>query len=219
MNFRLPVFLDVTGKRCVVTGAGYEVAGKVKALIDAGAQTLYINPSAVPEIDHWAAMDLLVWKHRAFEPADLDGCLLVITDHQDSSEIFRLAEERGVLCNSVDDPEHCRFSFGSVHRQGDLNIAISTNGWAPALAVRLRQRLEREIGPEYGALVELLKDARPTITSQITDFGRRRDLWYRIIDSGVLAKLREGRQLEAAEQVRELIKEAIQESTSADPPN
>jgi precorrin-2 dehydrogenase / sirohydrochlorin ferrochelatase len=219
MNFRLPVFLDVTGKRCLVTGAGYEVAGKIKALIDAGAETLYINPSAVPEIDHWAAMDLLVWKRRAFEPADLDGCLLVITDHQDNSEIFRLAEERGILCNSVDDPEHCRFSFGSVYRQGDLNIAISTNGWAPALAVRLRQRLDREIGPEYGALLALLKDARPTITRRISDFARRRDLWYRIIDSSVLVKLREGHQQEAAEQVRELIEAAIHESTSADPAN
>ena len=45
MNFRFPVFLDVTGKRCLVTGEGYEVAGKVKALIDAGAETLYINPT------------------------------------------------------------------------------------------------------------------------------------------------------------------------------
>ncbi len=219
MNFRLPVFLDVTGKRCLVTGAGYEIAGKVKALIDAGAETVYIHPTGVPEIDHWAALDLVAWKRRSFEPADLDGCFLVITGHPDNSEIFRLAEERGILCNSVDDPEHCRFSFGSVHRQGDLNIAISTNGWAPALAVRLRQRLEREIGPEYGVLLELLKEARPIITAQITDFARRRDLWYRIVDSTVLAKLREGHQQAAAEQVRQLIEEAIHESKSSDPAN
>ncbi|MGA7411735.1 MAG: bifunctional precorrin-2 dehydrogenase/sirohydrochlorin ferrochelatase [Bryobacteraceae bacterium] len=219
MNFRFPVFLDVTGKRCLVIGAGYEVAGKVKSLIDAGAETLYINPTAAPEIEHWAAMDLVVWKPRAFEPTDLDGCLLVITDHPDNSEIFRLAEERGILCNSVDDPEHCRFSFGSVHRQGDLNIAISTNGWAPALAVRLRQQLEREIGPEYGALLALLKEARPTITARISDFARRRDLWYRIVDSSVLAKLREGREQAAADQVRQLIEEAIHASTSTDPAN
>ncbi len=219
MNFRLPVFLDVTGKRCLVTGAGYEIASKVKALIDAGAETLYINPTAVPEIDQWSTLDLLAWKRRQFKPADLEGCLLVITDQKDNSEIFRLAEERGILCNSVDDPEHCRFSFGSVHRQGDLNIAISTNGWAPALAVRLRQKLEREVGPEYGALLALLKDARPIITAQIRDFVRRRDLWYRIVDSTVLAKLREGRHREAADQVGQLIDEAIHESTSGDPAN
>lgn len=219
MNFRFPVFLDLTGKRCLVTGAGFEVVGKLKALIDAGAEALYIHPTADPEIDQWAALDLVVWKRRAFEPDDLQGCFLVIAHLEDNSEIFRLAEERGILCNSVDDPEHCRFSFGSVHRQGDLNIAISTNGCAPALAVRLRQRLEREIGPEYGALLALLKEARPAIAAQISDFARRRDLWYRIVDSTVLAKLREGRQQAAAEQVRQLIEEAIQESTSTDPRN
>src|SRR5208283_3378537 len=126
MNFRFPVFLDVTGKRCLVTGEGYDVAGKVKSLIDACAETTYINPNAVPEIEQWVALDLMAWKRRAFEPSDLEGCFLVITDHEDNSRIFRLAEERGILCNSVDNPEHCRFSFGSVHRQGELTVAIST---------------------------------------------------------------------------------------------
>jgi precorrin-2 dehydrogenase / sirohydrochlorin ferrochelatase len=219
MNFRFPVFLDLTGKRCIVTGQGYEVAGKIKALIDAGAEVQYINPTALPEIEQWAALDLVVWKPRAFEPVDLDGCFLVITDLPDNAPIFRLAERRGILCNAVDDPEHCRFSFGSVHRQGDLTVAISTNGWAPALAVRLRQWMEREVGPEYGALLALLKEARPIITKQISDFGRRRDLWYRIVDSTVLAKLREGQPDAAAEQVKQFIDEAIQESHASDPRN
>jgi len=219
MNFRFPVFLDVTGKRCLVTGQGPEVVSKVKALIDAGAETTYINPTAVPEIEQWTTLDLMAWTPRAIEPADLAGCFLIITAHKDNSKIFRLAEERGILCNSVDDPEHCRFSFGSVHRRGDLSIAISTNGWAPALAVRLRQRLESEIGPEYGALLALLKEARPIITRRIGDFARRRDLWYQIVDSTVLAKLREGQERAAAEEMRELIEQAILEATGADPPN
>ncbi len=212
MNFRFPVFLDLASKRCLVIGEGYEVAGKVKALIDSGARTLYINPTAAPEIQQWAALDLLTWKPRDFEQADLDGCFLVIADHLDNAVIFQLAEERGILCNSVDDPEHCRFSFGSVHRQGDLTIAISTNGWAPAVAVRLRQWVEREIGPEYGALLTLLKEARPEITKQITDFGRRRDLWYRIVDSDVLDKLRAGQAHAAATQVKRFISDATHES-------
>jgi precorrin-2 dehydrogenase / sirohydrochlorin ferrochelatase len=214
MNFRFPVFLDLTSKRCLVTGEGYEVAGKVRALIDAGAETLYINPTAATELQQWEALDLLTWRQRHFEPSDLDGCFLVITDHPDNAAIFRLAEERGILCNSVDDPEHCRFSFGSVHRQGDLTIAISTNGWAPAVAVRLRQWVEREIGPEYGALLTLLKEARPEITQQITDFGRRRDLWYRIVDSDVLDKLRAGQADAAAAQVKRFIHDAVHESSS-----
>lgn len=208
MNFRFPAFLDLRGKRCLVAGEGYEVRSKVKALIDAGAQSIYVNPRAVPEIQRFAALNLLEWRKRDFEPADLEGCFLVICDLEDNSEVFRLAEEQRILCNSVDDPEHCRFSFGSLHRSGELTIAISTNGVAPAVAVRLREKFEREIGPEYGALLDLLKQARPRITEGITDFTARRALWYRIVDSEALTLLRDGRTAEAGALVEKLIREA-----------
>ncbi len=209
MNFRFPAFLDLTGKRCLVVGEGHEIPSKVKSLVDTGARTIYVNPRAVPEIEHLAALNLIEWLQRDFVPADLDGCFLVISDLANNSAVFRLAEARQVLCNSVDDPEHCRFTFGSVHRTGDLTIAVSTNGWVPALAVRLREKFERQIGPEYGALLEILKKARPRITSGIGDFGARRALFYRIVDSPALALLREGRQTEAEALIAAFIGEVL----------
>ena len=200
MNFRFPVFLDLTGKRCLVTGEGYEVAGKVQALVDASAEVVYVNPRAEAAIEAMAAAGLIHWERRGFVAADLDGLFLAISDLEDNSEIFRMAEERGILCNCVDDPEHCRFSFGSIHRRGELTIAISTNGWAPAVAVRLKEKLQREIGPEYTDFLELLKKVRPEITGRIKEFGARRELWYRIVDSEVLAMLGRGEK-EAAERV------------------
>src|SRR6478752_5032404 len=137
MNFRYPIFLDLSGKKCLVIGDGHEIAGKVRALVDAAAKVTYVNPRAAPAIEALATAGLISWARRGFEPHDLDDCFLAITDGDNNAEIFRLAEERRVLMNAVDDPEHCRFSFGSVHRQGDLTISISTNGVAPALAVRL----------------------------------------------------------------------------------
>jgi len=209
VNFRYPIFLDVTGKRCLVTGEGYEVAGKVQALADAKANVTYVNPRAEPSIQELASVGAIQWQQREFETGDLSGCFLVITDREDNSEIFRLAEEQKILCNSVDDPEYCRFSFGSLHRQGDLTIAISTNGWAPAVAVRLREKLQREVGAEYGVFLALLKRMRPEITTRIADFGARRDLWYRIVDSGALAKISDGQQAAAEDIVRGLIEEAV----------
>jgi siroheme synthase-like protein len=192
VNFHYPIFLDLTGKRCLVVGEGPEMASKIRGLIEAGAEVVYVNPRASDEIAALAKRGEMLWAAREFAPPDLDGCFLVIARLEDNSEIFRLAEERGVLCNAVDDPEHCRFIFGSVHRQGELTIAISTNGVAPALAVRLKERLQREIGPEYAVLLELLQQIRAEIRARIPDFARRRELWYRIIDSGALEKIRAG---------------------------
>lgn len=209
VNFRYPVFLDLTGKRCLITGEGYEVAFKVQGLVEAKANVTYVNPGAEDSIQALASSGAINWIRRDFEPGDLEGCFMVITDREDNSEIFRLAEEQRILCNSVDDPEYCRFSFGSIHRRGELTIAISTNGWAPAVAVRLRERFQREIGPEYTVFLDLLKRSRPEITSRIADFSARRELWYRIVDSEALEKLREGDQAGAETIVRGLLEEAV----------
>lgn len=190
MNFRYPIFLDLSGKKCLVIGEGREIEGKVSALVEAGADVRHVKAG------EWSA-------------ADLAGCFLVITNQEDNSEVFRLAEAHSILCNAVDDPEHCRFSFGAVHRQGDLKIAVSTNGAAPAVAVRIKERLQREIGPEYGELLELLKMVRAEITNRIPDFSARRELWYRIVDSDVLGLLRAGQREAAVEAIREMVEEAV----------
>ena len=211
MNFRYPIFLDVEGKRCLVTGAGSEIAAKIRTLVSRGARVTYVNPTAEDAIAALAAERRIVWHARRFESADLNGCLLVITDHEDNAEIFRLAEERNVSCNAVDDPAHCRFSFASVVSRDDLTVAISTNGVAPALAVRLRQRLERELGEEYGQFLAMLGELRPEITRSLPDFERRKALWYRMIDSEALDALRQGRPQEAHQLLRRLLEEAKQE--------
>jgi siroheme synthase-like protein len=190
MNFRYPIFLDLSGKKCLVIGEGPEIAAKVKALVDAGADVRHLNAGE-------------------FKPEDLDGCFLVITDQEDNSEVFRLAEAQSILCNAVDDPKHCRFIFGAVQRQGDLTVAVSTNGDAPALAVRIKERLQREIGPEYGELLELLKSVRPEIADRIPDFTARRELWYRIIDSHIPSLLRAGEREAAGQAIRRMIEEAV----------
>lgn len=194
MNFRYPIFLDLTGKKCLVLGEGPEVTAKIKGLRDAGA------------VVEWRADDSCL--------DEFASCFLVITNLSDSSKVFRFCEERGILCNSIDDPEHCRFIFGSVHRAGDLSLAISTNGAAPALAVRLREQLECEIGPEYGQFIALLKEVREEVQSRIADFTARRDLWYRILDSNALELIRGGQFEAARATIRQLISSTSRSDTS-----
>lgn len=212
MNFRYPIFLDLTGKKCVVTGEGYEVAGKVRALAEALADVHYINPEAVPEIQDLANEKAVRWEARHFRPEDLDSCFLIITSCPDNAEIFRLAEERKVLCNAVDDPKHCRYSYGSIHRQGDLTIGISTNGVAPAIAVRLKQQFQKEIGPEYKELLEILRQLRPEINRRISSFEERKNLWYQIVDSEALALLRTGQRQAANDLIQSLVENAAHSS-------
>lgn len=78
----------------------------------------------------------------------------------------------------MDDIPHCTFVAGSVVRRGPLVVAISSSGYAPTLAVRLRQALERRLDPEIGTALLLLQAIRPAMATTYPDFDERRARWY-----------------------------------------
>src|SRR5262249_24869083 len=103
---------------------------------------------------------------------DLDGCFCVVAATSAShlhKRIFRLAQRRGVLCNVVDVPELCDFYYPAVVRRGALQIAISTAGESPALAQRLRKKLEKQSGPEYSEWVRRLGRSRRNLNAGSDD--------------------------------------------------
>jgi siroheme synthase-like protein len=208
MAWNFPVFLDLEGRRCLVIGNGWSAPEKVRGLLRAGAEVVVIAPAATPEIEDAAASGAVQWERREYREGDLAGFFLAVSTHEDRTRnepLWREARASGILFNAVDDPPRCGFAYPAIHRRGELTIAISTNGKCPALGVRIRQRLEKEIGAEYGALVEMLGEVRGELTTVIPDFGRRKELWYRLVDSGALERLRAGDAEGARSELRALI--------------
>lgn len=185
-----PMFLKLEGRQCVVVGAGPTADGKIGSLLDAGASVRVVAPQAVQPIRKRAKDGTIDWYCRGFEPQDLDGAFLVITatsSPEVNAQVFQEARKRGVLCNSVDDPENCDFYYPAVVNRGDLQIAISTNGRSPALAQRLRKELEEQFGPEYEAWVKELGEARNHLTAQKVPVEPRRKLLHEIASQEAFA--------------------------------
>jgi siroheme synthase-like protein len=191
-----PVFLvGLAQRRTVVLGGGEEAERKAAGLLGAGAAVTVVAEEVTPGLAALAHAGRLAWVERDYRDGDLAGAFLVVstgTDRDRHARAWREARATGALINAVDDVEHCDFIAGSVVRRGDLVVAISTGGAAPALAVRLRERLERTLGPEYGELVDLLRELRTLLTERVPDFAERRALWYELVDSAALADLRAG---------------------------
>src|SRR5215472_8916559 len=147
-----PVFLKLTGRPCLVVGAGSVGTPKIDGLLAAGADVTVIAPHATESVRAWAEGGRLLWLARTFEPSDLNGVFLVVAATSSSAlndVVFKEAQRRGVLANVVDDPPRCDFYYPAVVRRGALQIAVSTDGKSPALAQRLRKRMEEEFGPFY----------------------------------------------------------------------
>jgi len=159
----LPIFVKLQHRLVVVVGGGAVAEGKIKGLFAAEARVRLVAPQVTPAIAQWIGQGKIEWRAKTFAPADLDGAYLVIaaTSAPGVNEaVFVETDARGLLCNAVDDIEHCHFYYGSVVQRGDLQIAISTNGKSPALAQRLRLHLEKQFGPEYELWLEWLGAAR-----------------------------------------------------------
>lgn len=175
-----PIFLKLDGRRCLVVGAGKVGEPKIESLLAAHAEVIIVAPEATATVEAWAAAGVVTWHRRAFADSDLDGAVLVIaaTSSQAVNEtVFIEAQRRGILCNSVDDPEHCDFFYPAVVRRGDFQLAISTAGNSPALAQRLRSELEKQFGPEYAEWVSELGRVRGKLfASDINPEERRQKL-------------------------------------------
>jgi uroporphyrin-III C-methyltransferase/precorrin-2 dehydrogenase/sirohydrochlorin ferrochelatase len=178
-----PMFVKLEGRRCLVAGAGPVAEQKIESLLLSGAEVHVVAPEATESIRALAAGGQLQWSSRRFVSADLEGVSLVIAATGDAAvngEIFRQAESRGIFCNAVDEPEHCRFYYGAVVRRGDLQIAVSTAGQSPALAQRLRVELEARYGREYGPFLQWLGKVRQRLFRRTMNPERRKQLLHQI---------------------------------------
>ena len=172
-----PIFLRLKDRSCVVVGGGNIAWRKTESLLECGARVRVVAPECNPEVREMSRAGRIELARRGFRPEDLDGAFVVIaaTDDEEANRaVHDAARERGVLCNVVDRPELCDFYVPAVVERGDLQIAISTNGKAPALGAALRKWLEEEIGPAYGAVVERLGELRERVRARHPDAPERR---------------------------------------------
>jgi uroporphyrin-III C-methyltransferase/precorrin-2 dehydrogenase/sirohydrochlorin ferrochelatase len=132
----------------------------------------------------------LEWIQRRFEIADLDGNFMVIAatgDAEVNAAVYRGAVECGILVNSVDDPPHCDFYFGSVVSRGALQIAISTAGESPAIAQRLRREIDEQLPEDAGPWLEELGGLRREILATHPRDESRRLLLHQLAQRPICA--------------------------------
>jgi len=178
-----PIFLKLTGRPCIVIGAGNLAESKIEFLQTANARVTVIAPHATDRIAAMAESGEVVWHQREYATGDLAGHFLVIaaTDNPAVNRaVFAEAESSGVLINAVDDPPFCDFYFPSVVRRGDLQIAISTAGASPALAQRLRKEINALLPLDTGDWLSELGNLRREVLQMEPLNEARRELLHQL---------------------------------------
>ena len=105
--------------------------------------------------------------------------VIAATDSQAVNQaVYQEANEAGILCNAVDDPQYCDFYAPAVVSRGEFQIAISTGGNSPALAQKVRKELEQEYGPEYESWTGWLGRVRAGLINALPRGERRKELLH-----------------------------------------
>jgi siroheme synthase-like protein len=157
--------LDLTGRRCVVVGAGKMAHEKVDGLLAAGADVAIVAP-------------------ELYEGSRLDGAWLVVAATDDTElqqRVYDDAQERRMFCNVADVPHLCSFILPALHRRGPITVAVSTGGASPALAQWLRDRFASQIGFEHEQLAGELRRLRPWVKKNLHTYEERRDYFRDLV--------------------------------------
>jgi precorrin-2 dehydrogenase/sirohydrochlorin ferrochelatase len=191
-----PVNLDVAGRDCLVVGGGEVGLRKTRGLLDCGAAVTVISPAAAPALRELAETGEIAWAERGYRSGDMNGRFLVFAAAGDAgvnAQVVSDARRAGVLCNAADRPGEGDFTLPAVLRRGDLALAVSTGGASPALSRRIRITLAETFGPEYETALKILGAARARLLAREHDPDGHRDQFRALLDGGLLALLRDGR--------------------------
>jgi len=201
--------LRLSGRRCLVVGAGDVGLEKVEGLLACDATVTLVAPDALPALEELAREGSICWERREFRDSDLDGCLIAIAATNDTDAniaVFDGAERRAMLVNVVDVPPLCNFILPAIVRTGPLAVAISTAGASPALAKRMKREIGELFGEPYAQLAVMLNDARGWAKATLPTYQDRRDFFESIVggDPDPIELLRAG----DVQAVRDLIDSA-----------
>ncbi|KAL4905171.1 hypothetical protein BDW74DRAFT_19941 [Aspergillus multicolor] len=150
---------QVKQKNILVVGGGEVAAGRILHALNADAKVTVVCPASGlnEEVAYRILVGQVTHVDRNFEPSDLEGAdmvLCAIDDPEASTSVWKLCKEKRIPANIADVPSECDFYFGSVHRDGPLQVMVSTNGNGPKLASMVRKKIADTLPANMGAAIE-----------------------------------------------------------------
>lgn len=195
MDFNYPVSISLMGKKVVVIGGGNVAQRKVKDLLKTKCN-LEVYASEI-ESGFARYMDERKVKYSQIEYSEekIQDAFMVIaaTDDRTVNELIsNFCNDNNILVNVVDARDESNFLVNSIVRRGDLTIAVSTNGKAPALAARLMREIDQLYSVEYAIFIDLLFEMRDLAKEKISDQNKRSDALREISNFDVIEELNKG---------------------------
>ncbi len=148
----LPLNVRIDNKKILFVGGGKIAMHKIQTVEQYTRNITILAPEIHPDLKGKGFTEIV----KRYEPSDLEGAFLVYASTNDGEvnrQIKDDAERLGILVNVVDNRELSSFISPAVIRQGEMTIAISSNGENVKKSVEWRNRI-REMMREDSSLLK-----------------------------------------------------------------
>jgi precorrin-2 dehydrogenase/sirohydrochlorin ferrochelatase len=183
-NAGFQVTLELEGRQCLVIGGDEEAVEKISRLLDAGAKITVVHPTLHTDLRKLTASGKIIHRGRSFRATDAQDAVVILNVLKDdlalAKSLYELAKTERFLVWSMDQPEYSTLLMPALVKRGQLRLAISTSGTAPALARVLRENLESIFDEEFDQFLDWLGALREELKKTEASDRRRRE---RLLDA------------------------------------
>lgn len=207
-----PMFLNISGRKCLVVGGGKVALRKVLVLLDFDARVTVVARKISDEIRN-LPVDIC---ERDYAEEDIKACALVVAATDDANVNHKVAETAKryhIPVNAVDQPEDCTFIFPAYVKRKNVVGAFSSAGNSPVLTQYLKAQIQDVLTDELGEINEYMGSIRDTVkVSLATETERKRA--YRLVLEKLLMCNEAGQELQLSEpELQEILEQIATEHT------
>ncbi len=176
--------LVLTGREVLMVGGGRVAWRKLNGLVDCEVRVRVVAPELDERMVGWVEGGRVEHIRKEFDEGMLDSrpflVFAVTSDGRLNELIAGMCRERGILCNSADNPVVSGFLVPAVVKRGPVTVGVGTSGMSPALSRLLKERLDRWLEVGWGELVAVFGGMRAKVKGVLPDVEKRRLFWRRV---------------------------------------
>ena len=207
----LPLFIETTGKKCLIVGGGKVASRKLIPILKAKMKVTLISPEVIEEIElnFHKNKNLKIIK-RKFKPEDIEDQFLIIAatnEKTTNQKIAKLSKDNNILVNMAEDSLSGNTLIPSVVDRDPIKIAVSSGAASPILTRLVKTKLETVIPYSFSKLADIMMEYRDVVKKNFINISDRRKFWEVFLDGPVSEMVLSGHIDKAKNALDESLKE------------
>lgn len=154
---RFPMFVELSGRKAVVAGAGKIGARRIRVLAEFGAQVTVIAPEISEEVRRLWEAGAVSCELRKVTEKDMEDAFLAVAATDDRTVNHQIAlwcRKAGIFVNVADKKEECDFYFPGIAKEGILTAGVCAGGSSHRLAKEAAAEVQSLFTEKYAYMAE-----------------------------------------------------------------